>query len=906
MDNLPLHPLSATYVSTINNTKYASGIRYDVTFPINIVPGTQPKVPINITWPDESDPGPYPIPPNAVVEPASDLHILLVDKDNCILYETFNSVLQADGSWNVDSAAKWDLQSNALRPDSWTSADAAGLPITPGVMRYSEVLAGEMNHALRFTAPTTQRLYLWPARHFASSSEDPALPPMGLRMRLKASYDISRFSANMQVILRAMKKYGIILADNGLPWSIQGDTDPRWDTDDLLTLRDVDGSNFEAVDESGLMMDYDSGQALQAGSAPAPAGVTVSPTSVTGGANVSVTVTLTSAAPSGGALVTLTGSNAAFPAASVTVGSGSVSQSFNVPTAVVSNTTTVTITASYNGTSVNAPTLTVNPPPTVSVTLSANVTGLSVTADGSSYTAPHLFTWVQGSSHTINVVSPQNSGNTRYLFSSWSDGGGQSHLVTALSSTTITASFSTQYVLTLGTSPSTGGSLSANPSSTDGYYNAGSTVQLTALPNTGCTFTGFSGDLTGSSNPQNLGMAAPRSVTASFSCQAATALQFVPITPCRIADTRAGSGFTGLFGAPSLSANIKRDVPVLSSSCGVPANAAVYSLNLTAVPLQGFSDLVAWPTGQAQPGTSNLHSTDGSVLADAALVAAGTGGQISVLATGNTDLVIDINGYFAPPGASSMQFFPMTPCRVIDTRNPNGTFGGPYLAGYAARQFPFVQSPCGISGSAKAYSLNVTVIPKGTLWYVTAGPAGQPLPTVSTLNDYAGAGVPLANAAIVPAGTNGDLTFLGSQDTDLIVDINGYFSPPATGGLNFYSVTPCRAADTRNAVAPLGGPVIPAYAVPARSFPLPQGSCGLPSSAGAYSLNISTYPTAGLWYLTAWPAGQTAPLVSSLNDYKGLPTANAALVPAGTGGAVNVLVSQSSHVAIDVNGYFAQ
>ena len=337
-----------------------------------------------------------------------------------------------------------------------------------------------------------------------------------------------------------------------------------------------------------------------------------------------------------------------------------------------------------------------------------------------------------------------------------------------------------------------------------------------------------------------------------------------------------------------------------------PPSAAVYSLNLTVIPQQPFSDLVAWPAGQAQPGTSNLHSTDGGVLADAAMVAGGTSGAISVLATGNTDLVIDINGYFAPPSASSLQFFPMTPCRVIDTRVANGSFGSPYLSTYVPRDFPFLQSSCGISSSAKAYSVNVTVIPKGVLWYVTAGPAGQTLPLVSTLNDYAGAGVPLANAAIVPAGTNGALTFMGSQDTDLIVDINGYFASPASGGLNFYAVPPCRAADTRNANGPLGGPIIPGYVVPTRSFPLAQSGCGLPSSAGAYSLNISAIPTGGMWYLTAWPVGQTAPFVSTLNDYKGLPTANAAIVPAGTAGAINVLVSQDSHVVIDVNGYFGQ
>ena len=213
----------------------------------------------------ESDPGPFPVPADAPVEGGSgsdgDRHVLVVDRDNCLLYELYRAFPQGDGSWNADSGARYDLRSNALRPDGWTSADAAGLPIFPGLVRYDEVAAGEIAHAIRFTAPQTRQAYVWPARHYASSSSDPSLPPMGQRFRLKAGVDISGYSGPVQVILRAMKKYGIILADNGSAWYISGAPDERWDNDMLHELDNVRGSDFEAVDCSALMVDPDSGQA---------------------------------------------------------------------------------------------------------------------------------------------------------------------------------------------------------------------------------------------------------------------------------------------------------------------------------------------------------------------------------------------------------------------------------------------------------------------------------------------------------------------------------------------------------------------------------------------------------------------------------------------------------------------
>lgn len=274
VDALPLDPSSQTYVNTIGAT---AGLHPDfgagtwngssIGIPFITVPGTQPLVPISFIWyGDESDPGPYPIPPDAPIEGGSnstgDRHVLVVDTGTCTLYELYNAWPQIDGSWQAGSGAVFDLASNALRPAGWTSADAGGLPILPGLVRYDEAATGAIGHALRFTVPATRRAYVWPGRHYASSSTDLSRPPMGQRFRLKTSFNISGFSATNQVILTALKTYGMFIADNGSAWFLSGAPDPRWNDDDLHNLQTgVHGSDFEAVDESSLMIDPDSAAA---------------------------------------------------------------------------------------------------------------------------------------------------------------------------------------------------------------------------------------------------------------------------------------------------------------------------------------------------------------------------------------------------------------------------------------------------------------------------------------------------------------------------------------------------------------------------------------------------------------------------------------------------------------------
>jgi hypothetical protein len=220
-----------------------------------VVPATQPRVPMSFDYEADSDPGPYPIPAGAPIEGGpggdGDRHVLVVDKDSCLLFETYDSWPEAAG-WRAGSGAIFDLRSNQLRPKYLTSADAAGLPILPGLVRHDEIAAGKIDHALRFTVQRTQRAFVHPATHFASSLTDPALPPMGLRVRLKADFDTSRYGRTAQIILTALKQYGMFMADNGSDWFVSGEQNPAWNDDELHELKSVPASAFEVVQHGDI------------------------------------------------------------------------------------------------------------------------------------------------------------------------------------------------------------------------------------------------------------------------------------------------------------------------------------------------------------------------------------------------------------------------------------------------------------------------------------------------------------------------------------------------------------------------------------------------------------------------------------------------------------------------------
>lgn len=294
----PVDANSANYINFIGSTvtlhpDFGAGTYHNQTIgiPYQVVAGTQAKVGVTlVAYPDESDPGPEPIPSNALIEgypkpsKSGDRHVLVLEKDGCWLYELFHAALSNAGTWSADSAAIWDMTINEQRPYTWTSADAAGLPVFAGLVRYDEVAAGAINHALRFTVPTSQRAFVLPATHWASTNTSTSAPPMGLRIRLKASFDISGYPADDQVILTAMKKYGMILADNGSAIFISGAPDNRWNNNDLNLLKAITASNFEVVQTGTIYTPAN----VPTGPNPTISSFTANPTSITAGQAVTL------------------------------------------------------------------------------------------------------------------------------------------------------------------------------------------------------------------------------------------------------------------------------------------------------------------------------------------------------------------------------------------------------------------------------------------------------------------------------------------------------------------------------------------------------------------------------------------------------------------------------------------
>jgi hypothetical protein len=294
ISSAPIDPNSNTimsnWVGSVNvHPDWGNDPTYGI--PYVVVNGSQALVNVNLeAYEDESDPGPMPVPVSAPVEGGSsstgDRHVLVLDNGNCFLYELYNSSVNSDGSWNADSTAVWDLLGNQQRPYTWTSADAAGLPIFPGLVRYDEVAAGKIQHAFRFTLPSTSAAFTPPASHSAATTSDSSAPPMGMRLRLKSSYDISGFSSQMQVILTAMKTYGLILADNGSALYVTGVSDSRWGSD-LDSLKTVPASAFEVVQINPVYTN----SSYPSGSAPAISSFTASAAHVPSGGSVTLSWT---------------------------------------------------------------------------------------------------------------------------------------------------------------------------------------------------------------------------------------------------------------------------------------------------------------------------------------------------------------------------------------------------------------------------------------------------------------------------------------------------------------------------------------------------------------------------------------------------------------------------------------
>jgi hypothetical protein len=377
-------------------------------------------------------------------------------------------------------------------------------------------------------------------------------------------------------------------------------------------------------------------------------------------------------------------------------------------------------------------------------------------------------------------------------------------------------------------------------------------------------------------------------------------LSFIPITPCRVADTRNPNG---PFGGPYISGGTSRSFTIPSSACGIPSTAQAYSFNVAVVPHTALGYLTVWPTGQSQPAVATLNSSDGRIKSNAAIVPAGTGGAVSVYATNDTDAILDINGYFAPVGTSgSLAFYPSSPCRLVDTRR--GLLGNT-IAGGTSITLPILSSACGVPSTARAYSLNFTVVAQGQVGYLTAYPTGSSQPAVATLNalpplPLTVTPVVVANAAIVQAGTGESINVFASNTTDLVVDINGYFAAPGTGGLSLYNLPPCRVLDSRK---PTGSPPVDGSI----DVNVLASGCGGTPSAQAYVLNATAVPFAfppGLGFLTLWPQGTAQPAVATLNALDGVVTNNMAIVPAGNT-QISAFAADPTHLIFDMFGYFA-
>jgi uncharacterized repeat protein (TIGR03803 family) len=521
-------------------------------------------------------------------------------------------------------------------------------------------------------------------------------------------------------------------------------------------------------------------------------------------------------------------------------------------------------------------------------TLTVNITGNgSVTSTDGFINCPGVCShvYVDNTSVTLNVLPALG-----WSFSSWGGycyGNGPCTLVVSQNESA-DATF-TQNSYTLGVSLSGDGSVT----STDGFINCPGTcshtylsltqVTLNASAAQGWSFSGWTGACSGVGSC-NLTMTKNLALTAVF-VEPGHGIQFNPITPCRLVDTRQ-------TGDPIQGGTSQSYILSQLGGCNIPASAAAYSLNVTVVPYTTLGYLTIWPTGEAQPTTSLLNSPDGRTKANAAIVPAGTNGAVRVYASNTTDVILDIDGYFAAPGSETYQFYPLTPCRIVDTRNNQD--GGMLKAG-VERDYS-IAGNCAVPSNAVAYSFNVTVLPAaGGLDYLTVWPKGESRPTVSTLNDNTGTVV--ANAAIVPAGSENATAFYPhSNATNLLVDVDGYFGAPGTGGLSMYPAAPCRVLDTRqNNGQPFSGE---------KTVNVVGSACAPPSNAAAYIFNATVVPPSPMLYLTLWPDGEQQPVVSTLNAEDGYITSNMAIVPTNNG-SIDAYAYALTQLILDISGYFA-
>lgn len=389
----------------------------------------------------------------------------------------------------------------------------------------------------------------------------------------------------------------------------------------------------------------------------------------------------------------------------------------------------------------------------------------------------------------------------------------------------------------------------------------------------------------------------------------AQGLTFVSLAPCRILETRQDYNFegrTGVFGPPFLARGEVRTLPMQNSSlCPIPPSAKAYVVNVTMVPRGSVDFVTLWPSGEARPNVWSIRSPDGNTVANSAIVKAGSNGAIQVYASDATDLLIDVAGYFTDNTAvSNLVYYPLAPCRVIDTRldyRQPGPFGPPSMLTRETRRFRFPSSACRVPEGAAAYSMTITVVPQGTLQFLTAWPAGGVQPNVSSINSPAGR--VLANSVILPASADGSIDVFAFNQTDFIIDINGYFAPDdGVNGQYYFPVTQCRASDSTASGGIYADDTARTIAVPSAA-----GCAGIPAAARGYAMNVTAMPGGSpMPFVSAYPAGQSRPNASILNAFEGQIVTNSAIVPAGIGGAVDIYAYRRTHLVVEISGYFGR
>ncbi|MBL8227125.1 MAG: DUF11 domain-containing protein [Bryobacterales bacterium] len=406
---------------------------------------------------------------------------------------------------------------------------------------------------------------------------------------------------------------------------------------------------------------------------------------------------------------------------------------------------------------------------------------------------------------------------------------------------------------------------------------------------------------------------AGQTVNISQGTASGSGLRFVPLEPCRVMETRAEYNFqgrTGAFGPPFMTAQQTRTLNMSSSNvCQIPATAQAYVLNVTLVPRGGVDFVTIWPGGEPRPNVWTIRSPDGQIVANSAIIRSG-GGAIQVYSSNDADILIDITGYMTENAqTSNLVYYPLTPCRVIETRaeyrQPAGPFGPPSLVGMQPRRFRFPATPyCQVPNGAAAYSITITAVPPGPLQFLTAWPGGGAQPNVSQINSPAGR--VLANTVIVPTSSDGSIDVFAFDNTDFIVDINGYFAPDdGANGLFYFPVTQCRVSDSRNVAGPFGGPIFEPRT--SRVVPMPLSACSLPANARGYAVGVTAIPNGNpMPFITVWPSGQPFPNASILNAFQGQIVTNSAIIPAGAAGGLDVYAFERTHIVVEVSGYFGR